>query len=277
MNSKPLLWFCLCLKVQAASLPDLTADVRASVLSRTNATSSLMFSSWEQGTKFVRNPRFWLNGTTGLSAIHVGGGPGAIAVTPWHVVGANHWKADVGAKVYFCDLRNHSIARTVVAGTEIRPDIKSDIWLALLDEPLPAFISPIALMPPDWTNHVVLSRFPVAALNKRNEFGSAEILSFSQTVSGWFLHGYLYKRSSLAPTLEFVPLQTGDSGRPIVTLVNQELVLLGHLTFEPGNGKFAGPDYSLYESDIQASIRALGTNQAARQETIKTIDLSRFR
>jgi hypothetical protein len=214
---------------------------------------------------------------TGLTAIHVGYGPGATAITPWHVVGANHWKNDTGTKLFFCDLQNHTIVRTVIAGTEIRPDVRSDIWLAALDEALPATFAPMPLMPPDWTNHVLLSSFPVAALNKAGNFGSAEILSFRQPVPGWFLYGYIYQRSSIAPTLQFTPLKGGDSGRPIVTWVNGKLVLLGHLTFEPGEQRFAGPDYSLYGADIQAAIRNLGSNDLAKSQNISTIDLSGFK
>src|SRR5215471_6278827 len=128
MKLATLAWLCTWLNLAAgepspASLEDLTAHVRSNVVARTNGTTSLMFSTWEQGTRFVRNPRFWLNGMNGLSAIHVGYGPGATAITPWHVVGANHWKNEVGAKLYFCDAQNHTILRTVVAGTEIRSDI----------------------------------------------------------------------------------------------------------------------------------------------------------
>src|SRR5262245_60809648 len=43
-------------------------------------------------SKFVRNPQFWLKGVEGLNAIQMGDAPGATAITPWHVVGANHSK-----------------------------------------------------------------------------------------------------------------------------------------------------------------------------------------
>lgn len=276
--------FCTCLMLEttasAATLDrfeDLTQHVRSNVVARTNASSTKVFTSINDGTGFVRSSRFWLNGLSSLTAIHAGHGPGATAITPWHVVGANHWKNDAGSKLYFCDLQNHTVTRTVVAGTEIRPDIKSDIWLAVLDEALPASIAPMPLMPPDWTNHVLLSRFPVAALNKNNEFGSAEIYSFHQPVNGWFTYGYLCQHSSLAPKLQFVALQAGDSGRPIVTFANGDLVLLSHLTFEPGDGKFAGPDYSLYGVDIQAAIKTLGSNSTAKGQVIGIMSLKEFR
>ena len=214
---------------------------------------------------------------TSLVATQVGNSAGATAVTPWHILEANHNKNEVSSKLYFCDAQNHTFVRTIVAGTEIRPDIHSDTWLAVLDEALPPSISPMPLMPPDWTNHVILSRLPAAALNQEREFGSAEILSFSQAVKGWFCYGYLYQHSSLAPTLQFRPLKAGDSGRPIVTLVGTDLVLLGHLTFEPGGEKFIGPDYSLYGPDIQTAIKTLGANAKAREQVIRIIDLSRFR
>ena len=258
-------------------LKDLTEDARLLVVGRTNNTTTQVFESSIDGTRFVRNRRFWLSGMAGLSAIHSGYGPGSAAITPWHILGANHWKPDAGSKLNFCDLHNHTVVRAVVAGIEIRPDIKSDLWLGVLDEALPASIAPMPLMPPDWTNHVLLSRFPVAALNKNNEFGAAEILSFRQPVSGWFTYGYLYKRSSIATTLQFVALRTGDSGRPIVTFVNGDLVLLGHLTFEPGDGKFAGPDYSLYGGDIQEAIKSLGSNSTAKGQMIRIMSLNEFK
>ena len=280
MNLGILFQCCLSLASAVLShLPaeDLTDQVRANVETRTKGTSPQLFTTFTDGTRFVRNPRCWLNDMKGLSAVHAGYGPGATAITPWHVIGANHWKHESGAKLYFCDLQNHSIVRCVVASMEIRPDIKSDIWLAVLDQRLPVSITPMPLMPPAWTNYVRHSRFPVAALNKKNEFGAGEVLTFRQPVSGWYLYGYLYQPSSLAPTLQFAPLQGGDSGRPIVTLVNGNLVLLGHLTFEPGKGRFAGPDYSAYSADIQSGIRKLGTNNAATAQNLRTIDLSDFK
>lgn len=281
MRIVTLAWVCLVLHVQAGELglgqEDLVIQIRAGVTARTNGTTTQMFSSYSDGTRFVRNPRFWLNGLNGLAATQVGPGAGATAITPWHILEANHFKNEVGAKLYFCDALNHTVMRTVIAGTAIGHDVGSDTWLAVLDNALPPSISPMWLMPPDWTNHVLLSRVPVAALNKEWEFGAAEILSFSQPVKGWFTYGYLYHATSLAPSLQFRPLKAGDSGRPIVAVVGANLVLLGHLTFEPGEEKFLGPDYSRYGPEIQSAIKTLSTNETAKGQLIRTIDLSRFR
>src|SRR5579862_8912672 len=127
MKCRLPIFVCKCLilelNLSAASpngLEDLTQHVRSNVVARTNASSTKVFASINDETIFVRNSRFWLNGLAGLTAIHAGHGPGATAITPWHVVGANHWKNDSGSKLYFCDLQNHAVVRTVVAGTEIR-------------------------------------------------------------------------------------------------------------------------------------------------------------
>jgi hypothetical protein len=263
-------------EARSAPLKDLITDMRTNIVARTNSSSTQMFASYVDGTKFRQNPRFWLSGMKGLSATQVGNGAGATAITPWHILEANHNKNEVGSKLYFCDAQNRAVVRTIVEGKEVRPDIRSDTWLAVLDSALPSSVAPMLLMPPDWTNHVILSRLPVAALNQQREFGAAEILSFQQPVEGWFRYGYLYKSSSLAPSLQFRPLKAGDSGRPIVTLVADNLVLLGHITFEPGE-RFAGPDYSRYGPDIQAAIKTLGTNDVAKSQQISIVDLSRFR
>jgi hypothetical protein len=258
-----------------SSRQDLTAHVLANFLAKTNCGAQL-FSTSANGTVFVRDPRFWLRGASGLTGTHAGYGPGASAITPWHVLGANHYKREAGSKLVFCDAAGKTASRTVMAGVEIRPDIKSDIWLAVLEDALPASITPMWLMPPDWTNHAGLKPLPVAAMNQAGEFGLAELSSFHRPVKGWFCHGYSYGSSEIAPLMQFKPMHGGDSGHPIVTLVGTNLILLGHLTFEAGGTNFAGPDYSLYGPDIQSAIATLGTNGTAKAQKIRTVDLSRF-
>ena len=254
---------------------DLAIHVFNELVARTNGSPQL-FSSQVNGTTFVRSTRFWLHGLNDLTATHVGYGPGATAITPWHVLGANHYKHDVGSQVCFADLAGRTVTRNIVAGQEIRPDIKSDIWLGVLDHALPVSIAPMPLMPANWSNLVHSKALPVAAMNQSGCFGSAALVSFRQPVAGWFSHGYAYFCLGLTPALQFEPLRGGDSGHPIVTLVDTDLVLLGHITFEAGGNKLVGPDYSSYASDIQAAIASLGTNGAAQAQKIEIVDLSRF-
>ncbi len=254
---------------------DLAVHVFTNFLARTNGSRRLFFSQ-ASGTSFVRNPEFWLRGVNGLTGTHVGDGPGATAITPWHVLEANHYKHDVGSQVCFVDPAGQVVVRNVVAGREIRPDIKSEIWLGELDRALPASISPVPLMPENWTNLVHSKGLPVAAMNQGGCFGSAALVSFSQPVGGWFNHGYAYFCLGINPALQFEPLRSGDSGHPIVSLIGTNLVLLGHITFESGGNRLAGPDYSSYVSDIQEAITALGTNRVAQAQKIGIADLSRF-
>jgi hypothetical protein len=254
---------------------DFTTQVRADAVARTNGASVQMFSTYTDAPKFVRNPAFWLRGMNGLTGIHAGGGPGATAITPWHIVGANHWKNSAGSKVVFCDAENKAITRTVVDGVEIRPDIKSDIWLAVLDSALPPSIVPMAMMPTNWLELIPPVRLPVAALNRDQCFGSAELLPFREPARGWFQYGLAFKRSSALPTMQFEPRKGGDSGRPVVTFVRSNLVLVSHLTLEGGGVNFFGPDYGSYGPDIQAAIRTLGTNDSAKAQHVRIVNLNR--
>jgi hypothetical protein len=268
-----LVWVCLGLssnggELAAAPAQNLAEQIRSNFISRTNNGSPQMFSKYVDGKIFMRNASFWLRGMHGLTGIHVGYGPGASVITPWHVVGANHWKNDAGAQLVFCDPANHSIVRTVVAGTEIRPDVRSDIWLAVLDKPLPESITPLLLMPTNWVEKISFARLPVAALNQAQCFGSGELFPFHQQARGWFEYGYVFKRSSAVPTMQFEPRRAGDSGRPIVTLLGTNLALVSHLTFETGDVTFAGPDYSAYAADIQSAIEKVGTNAIAKAQKI---------
>jgi hypothetical protein len=239
--------------------------------------STQVFSKSVNGTEFARNPKFWLRGLNGLTAIHAGYGPGATAITRWHVLGAGHWKHDAGSKLYFCDLQDHTVTRTVVAGTDIRSDLKSDTWLAVLDQPLPPSITPMALMPAQWTDQIHAPGLQVAAMNQALAMGWGELISPRKPVDGWFRHGCVYRAPGIAAPLGFEPLHKGDSGYPIVTIVETNLVLLGHLSLESGAAIFLGPDYSCYADDIQAAIRTLGTNHLATEEKLTFVDLSRFR
>jgi hypothetical protein len=272
-------WLALALVLMhwegTAATADFTAQVRAGAVGRTNSASVQMFSSYVDGVKFVRNPAFWLRGLNGLTGVHVGYGPGATAITPWHIAGANHWKHDAGSKLVFCDAGNKPVTRTVVAGTEIRPDIKSDVWLAVLDSALPPSIIPMALMPTNWLELIPPVRLPVAALNKDQCFGSADLLPFREPARGWFQYGLAFKRSSVLPTMQFEPKRAGDSGRAVVTFVGGNLVLVSHLTLEGEGVSFFGPDYASYGPDIQAAIRTLGTNDTAKAQNLRIVDLNR--
>jgi hypothetical protein len=269
-----LLMFAACGSMADPANVELAAAVKTSFLSRTNGVARFLSKS-VNGKEFEREPKFWLREVSGPQAIHVGGGAGAMAITPWHVLEANHWKQDVGAHLYFCDAVGNTVARTVVAGTEIRSDIKSDIWLAVLDKALPNSIAPLPLMPSAWTNHIGSEPLLVTAMNQRSEFGLATLISPQNQVGPWFRYGYSYTSSDLASNLPFLPLLAGDSGRPILTLVETNLILLGHITLEGGHSNFSGPDYSSYAADIQTAIASLGTNNIAKTQKLRMVNFTR--
>src|SRR5262249_55252605 len=124
-----------------------------------------------------------------------------------------------------------------------------------------------------WTNCIGNPPLLVTAMNQRSEFGLAILTSLRPPVDGWFHYGYSYCSSDLASQLSFVPLRTGDSGHPIMTLVQTNLILLGHITLEYGRSNFAGPDYSSYAADIQIAIASLGTNSIAKMQKLQIINL----
>jgi hypothetical protein len=254
---------------------ELYDQIRHDFSSRSNG-SAQVFSSRAGAISFTRSTNFWLRGLNGLTGIHAGDGPGATAITRWHVIGANHWKHDSGSKLCFCDLKNHVVTRTVIVGTEVRPDLKSDIWLAVLNEALPASIAPVAMMPEGWLERLRTSQVLVAAMNQVSSMGIGEMISRDQPVRRWFRYGLLFRATEIYPSLSFRPLRTGDSGYPIVTIVENDFVLLSHLTLESGMN-FLGPDYSRYAQDIQKAISVLGTNQVAQAEKIHLTNLTRFR
>ena len=124
-------------------------------------------------------------------------------------------------------------------------------------------------MPANWIDRISFARLPVAALNQAQCFGSAELFPFRQQVSGWFHYGVSFKRSNAVPTMQFEPRRAGDSGRPVVTFVGTNLVLISHLTLETGEVNFAGPDYAAYAWDIQSTIELLGTNTTAKAQKLR--------
>jgi hypothetical protein len=77
------------------------------------------------------------------------------------------------------------------------------------------------------------------------------------------------------PTMQFEPKRAGDSGRAVVTFVGGNLVLVSHLTLEGEGVSFFGPDYASYGPDIQAAIRTLGTNDTAKAQNLRIVDLNR--
>lgn len=189
-----------------------------------------------------------------------------IAVTPRHIV-CGHVGTWIGETYHFFAQDNTVVARTVTAKAQIADG--KPYWVAVLDQDLPASITPAKLLPVNaFTSYMTnSSSYPIAPgimtdLEKKTFVG----IIWAVNGSDWF--------TLLTPTdgtyLSFYePVVGGDSSSPAFTVVNGETVLL--TTWYTAG---AGLNYSGFLNEINAALDSLhgGTSPYYPQ----TVDLSGF-
>lgn len=130
---------------------------------------------------------------------------GATAISPLHVLMATHYRI--------------SNNQTITIGGETRTVINqggipnSDISIGLLDSPVSKFYK---VLPSNWSDYLTIHRLPMIICTDQQR------------------HAILRDINSITLTVMHFPSKTfsetivsGDSGQPLFTVINEELVLLG--------------------------------------------------
>jgi hypothetical protein len=271
--------------------------VSGRITGKSAASARSLFTTIDHSTpSYIRNPGCWLADidTTCLSVWNSRGSLGhyPTAITSRVAIGARHAPLSVGDTVRWVTRGNQVITRTVEATDETirwssNPVVDpTDHQLCLLDEALPATITPAPLLPANhllWTGDKPYGMYdegesdpgvpippPLTAIQWAGYGYPAVIASRTSVASIAFLTGIdsgSFEGSSLRNTkLDLDPSDrihwdyddwytaavSGDSGRPIMLLIDRQLVILG--TFFSA---FAGPSLVGNRGILREAMRTL--------------------
>lgn len=157
------------------------------------------------------------------------------AITPRHVVMADHFKRSAGKQVTFHDRDGRMHTRILLKSTRLRDHgLKCDVAVGLLDKPLPPSIRHYPLLEPrnDFSGSLVGALALITEQDRRLFFHRIS------WVRGNVI-GFQFDRD--LQDFRRKPLISGDSGNPSFILARGELVLIEtHSTGGPGSGPFYG-------------------------------------
>jgi hypothetical protein len=224
------------------------------------AASKIYTATDDSKPSYTRNPGVWLTNCD-LTCIPVysdtATGPSYVGclVSPDIVVEANHRHPDA-CNLRFVTARNRVETRKLRGGMQLEG---TDIWVGVLDRPVPNAIRPAKLLPADYAKYLPASGDSIAVVYA-NQFRTIRIAEWKP------------KNSSPATEWEFVkptaanraawwgdvadPKTTAvayDSGSAIVMVVNDQPVFLA--TF---HGPNSGPGVADHLSELAAAIQKLG-------------------
>lgn len=242
-----------------------------------HATHQLLFSASNATNAWTRNPNHVLSAVdlTGISAPRNyaqdgwNGGTCATAISPQHIISANHWHLEVGRVHYFVTADNQVISRTLTGGMRVG---STDIWIGHLDAPLPASIKPMKILPANFATKLPQR---TDALNDRiYQVPAALVFNASGDIH---VGGFIDWSTGLSEFSEFPGGQfrnwykggTYGSGSVVFTVINSEPVLLFCLYL----AGYLGPAVHKYASEINTAMTTLHGSVAYQ---LSYVDLTGF-
>jgi len=183
--------------------------------------------------KWTRNVNCWANNLdlTGVSMgiWGLGGVGGGTLITRKHVLLANHVPYPaLPATIYFTDKNNNNFEYKIVKTTRVST---SDILIGELDREVDSCLKVYKVLPANFSKYLPLHpmsgepRFPVAYSDQEKKMLMGDYIStFVNSAE---------KVVMVAPPADinsmnyFEQLIVGDSGNPVITVINNEIVLIG--------------------------------------------------
>ena len=207
---------------------------------------------------FVRNPGLWIGTNVDLTAVgayNTGGDSYGTkfeitAISPIHCLGAAHVAAKVGEVFNFVGADNTTLTRTVVAS--LNP--VDDVEVYLLNQKLPPSVTPMRVLPPDWTSYLrpgVELDLPAIFINQNNRLFCAEVAGIQTTADPLVVY---HPPSTLLRAAFSTPVISGDSSFPEMVLVHGVPAILSTWHF---GGSGAGPLIAAHYDAINAAMRQL--------------------
>lgn len=193
-----------------------------------------IISGYIHPLKWTRNINCWASSLdlTGMSVgiFGLGGVGGGSLITRKHVLLANHVPYPaLPATIYFVDKNSNSYEYKIIKTKRVAT---SDILIGELDKEVDNSLKIYKVLPADFAKYLPIQpmtgqpRFPVAFSDQEKKMLMGDYMST-------FNNGTTEKVSHISPPNDsdrlnyFEQLIVGDSGNPVSTIINNELVLLG--------------------------------------------------
>ncbi len=207
---------------------------------------------------FVRNPNLWIGTNVDLTAIGAyntrndayGTKFEITAISPIHCIGSAHVAAPVGEMIDFVGADNTTHTRTVVAS--LNP--VDDIEIYLLNQELPPTVTPMRVLPRDWSGYLRAGTeldLPAIFINQNNRLFCAEAASIQAGADPLVIY---HPPSTLLRAAFNAQVISGDSSFPQMVMVNGVPAILSLWHF---GGYGAGPLVAAHYDAINQAMRAL--------------------
>ena len=199
-----------------------------------------------QNVSFSYNTNCWMHGVD-LTCMSVweDSPPGEwrvafTAITPQHVISAKHVAPQNGTRMTFQSSNCEVIVRTLVAQTFIPGVADNDLWIGLLDMPLPDSITPAKFLPPDYARYIGTGRkLPIVRIGRDKTCSIHDIVYLAPSEKYQCMCRLEYSTCLLRSQYKRGPWRM-DSGHPLFILFGDELA-------------FVCPAKGYYYSDNQAT------------------------
>jgi hypothetical protein len=276
---------------------DIFSEISAMISGKTpSASTQNIYSSTDDVNHvYTRNPNIF-TGAVDLTAIPVwsdwdsppptGSNPyggarfNGILVTPDILIQSNHAYIPNGTTVYFVKNDNTTVSRTITASAHVGVDIQ----VMKLSSAVPSGITPAKVFASgsvgisDGTDGTKMTKAAISYAHPlvlfTNQYRSLSIgsaVAFDSDVVAIIQPGqYIYSPNTSQYAGWYLPIASGDSGSPILMVINGQAVALGTWYYKSGYFPDGASDIVGNISAINAAITSLGG------QTLTPVDLSGF-
>ena len=180
-------------------------------------------------------------------------GHAATAISPCHIVFAEHFKTPVGTTYFFKGTNNVIYSSMLTRKVQI---LNSDIEIGLLGSPLPGAVVPARILPENYRSYLGTARgLPVVTLDQEEKALVMELAALPARRKTDGNENVQCQEAHTAARRAFCEeMVDGDSSNPRFLVVGNKLVLL-HAMYLGGYGY--GPLLTLYKNEIQAAMDSL--------------------
>lgn len=216
-----------------------------------------IISGYVDPLKWTRNVNCWarpldLTGTC-VGIWGLGGVGGGTLITKKHVLLSNHVPyPSLPATIYFVDNNNNTYTHTIIKTKRVG---NTDILIGELDREVGSSLKVYSVLPTDYRKYFNALPFPVLYSDQEKkaligDSGTTETFN-NETC-------FMITPPTNSNRLQyFESLMVGDSGNPVYTIVNNELVLLGGWYKTWYNNSGLSTNIPNYISDINNTISSL--------------------
>lgn len=221
---------------------------------------------------WVRNPNCWINGVSNISCFSPAQRSGAnwrqrggTLVTKKHFILGRHFQFTEGYPIIFVDENNNAIKRTLIKYEY--DTVATDIAVGLLDSEVPNNIKIAKVLPSNYQDYFGYPANLLAVSLDQEEKASLVVwdglLNYIVT-AGKYQYVYIRLLDNNAipnsPYLSYSAFSetavTGDSGNPIMVIIDNELIMIGYWHTTIG-----GPFITNRYDSINQIINSLSPNE----------------